>query len=94
MKSLKNNARQSFSSSKILEKLWHVFVMNSSSGAAYEALTTGKPKQTNCCQIFKNFLDEEELCPARFFIDFMLQNVIQNWKMKNFHEKSISEIVW
>ena len=88
MKSLKNNAGQSSSSSKILEKLWHVFVMSSSSSAAYEALTTGKPKQTNLLSNFQEFLDEEELCPARFFIDFMLQNVIQNWKMKNFHEKS------
>ena len=88
MKSLKNNAGQSFSSSKIHEKLWHVFVMNLSSGAAYEAPTTGKPKQTNLLSNFQEFLDEEKLCPARFFIDFMLQNVIQKWKMKNFHEKS------
>jgi len=88
MKSLKNNAGQSSSSSKILEKLWHVFVMNSSSGAAYEAPTTGKPKQTNLLSNFQEFLDEEELCSARFLIDFMLQNVIQNWKMKNFHQKS------
>ena len=84
---MKNLAGQSSSSSKILEKLWQVFVMKSSSGAAYQALTTGKPKQTLLSN-FQEFLDEEELCPARFFIDFMLQNIIQNWKMKNFHEKS------
>ena len=39
---------------------------------------TGKSKQTNLLSNFQEFLDEEELCPARFFIDFMLQNVIQN----------------
>ena len=68
--------------------------MKSSSGAAYEAPMTGKPKQTNLLSNFQEFLDEEELCPARFFIYFMLQNVIQNWKMKNFHQKVNSEIVW
>ena len=75
---MKNNARQSSSSSKILEKLGHVFVMNSSSGTANEAPMTGKPKQTNLLSNFQEFLDEEELYPARFFIDFMLQNFIQN----------------
>ena len=62
--------------------------MSLSSAEAYKAPTFGKPKQTNLLSNFQEFLDEEELCPARFFIDFMLQNVIQNWKMKNFHEKS------
>ena len=32
---------------------------------------------TKTCHNFSRILDEEELCPARFFIDFMLQNVIQ-----------------
>ena len=27
---------------------------------------------------FLRFLDEEELCPAKYFIDFKLVNVIQN----------------
>ena len=50
--------------------------MNSSSGAAYEAPTTGKPKQTKLSN-FQEFLDEEELCRASYFSDFMLINVIQ-----------------
>ena len=31
---------------------------------------------TNLLSNFQEFLDEEELSQARFFIDFMLQNVI------------------
>ena len=38
-------------------------------------------------QFFSRFLDKEELCPAKYFIDFMLVNVIQNWKRKNFCKK-------
>ena len=38
--------------------------MSSSSSTAYEAPTTGKPKQTKLSN-FQEFLDEEELCPAR-----------------------------
>ena len=51
--------------------------MSSSSSAVYEVPTTGKPKQTKLSN-FQEFLDEDELCPAGFFIDFMLQNIIQN----------------
>ena len=82
MKSMKNLAGQSSSSSKILEKIVTCFCYE----FVYEAPTTGKSKQTNLLSNFQEFLDEEELCPARFFIDFMLQNAIQNCKMKNFHE--------
>ena len=81
MKSMKNLAGKSSSSSKISWKFDSKFVSfcyESSSGAGYEAPTTGKPKQKNLLSNFQEFLDEEELCPARFFIDFMLQNVIQN----------------
>ena len=43
-----------------------------------EAPTTSKPKQTSFLSNFHEFLDEEELCPASYFSDFMLINVIQN----------------
>ena len=36
---------------------------------------------------FSRILDEEELCPANYFRDFMLLNEIQNWTMKNFCQK-------
>ena len=86
MKSMKKFAEPHKSLEKILEKMWHFFV-------CFDALVVGalslSPEDdfiTKTCHNFQEFLDEEELCPARFFIDFMLQNVIQNWKMKNFHE--------
>ena len=40
---------------KILEKILWMFVMSSSSGAADEALTTGKQNKQTFCQFFKNF---------------------------------------
>ena len=43
---------------------------------------------TNFLSNFKEFLDEEELCPASYFKDFTLINVIQDWKMKSFYQKS------
>ena len=52
--------------------------MSSSSGAAYVASTTSKPRQTNFLSNFQEFLDGEELCPTKFFKDFRLINVIQN----------------
>ena len=42
---------------------------------------------TNFLSCFKEFLDEEELCPASYFKDFTLINVIQDWKMKSFYQK-------
>ena len=86
MKSMKKFAEPHKSLEKILEKMWHFFVcfdalvVGASSSSAEAKLTT------KTCHNFQEFLNEEELCPARFFIDFMLQNVIQNCKMKNFHE--------
>ena len=76
MKSMKNLAELHKSLEKNLEKNVTCFVVSFASDD--EAPTTGKPKQTNLLSNFQEFLDEEELCPARFFIDFMLQNVIQN----------------
>ena len=43
----------------------------------------GKPKQTNFLSCFQELLDDEELCPASYFSNFMLLNVIQNRTMKN-----------
>ena len=44
---------------KILEKLWHVFVVSSASGNEDEVLMTGKSKQTkNVTFFFKNFVQE------------------------------------
>ena len=40
---------------KFLEKKLWMFVMSSSSGAADEALTTGKQNKQTFCQFFKNF---------------------------------------
>ena len=84
MKSMKNLAGQSSSSSKILEKLWHVFVVNSSSGAD-DCQTKTNKFAVNFAVNFSKILDEEELCPALFFSDFMLLNVIQDWTKKIFY---------
>ena len=85
MKSLKNNAGQSSSSSKILEKLTgnltanlFILVCRSSAPGAWRLKRIHNKKKKNLLSNFQEFLDEEELCPARFFIDFMLQNVVQN----------------
>ena len=55
MKSLKNNAGQSSSSSKILEKLWHVFVMSSFTRRRRLANQNKQICCQFCCQFFKNF---------------------------------------
>ena len=83
MKSMKNLAGKSSSSSKISWKFDNKYVSfcyELSSGTGYEAPTTAKPKKfaVNFAVNFSKILDEEELCPALFFSDFMLLNAIQN----------------
>ena len=78
MKSLKNNAGQSSSSSKIFEKLTakltaNLFVLVWQSSAPEDKFIT------KTCHNFSRILNEEKLCPALFFSDFVLQNVIQNY---------------
>lgn len=70
--SMKKFAELQKSMEKILEKIL-TFVV------CFDALVLPEDDFiTKTCHNFSRILDEEELCPARFFIDFMLQNVIQN----------------
>ena len=80
MKSMKNLAGKSSSSSKISWKFDSKFVSfcyKSSSGAD-DCQTKTNKFAVNFAVNFSKILDEEELCPALFFSDFMLLNAIQN----------------
>ena len=85
MKSLTKFAELHKSLKKFLKKIWHFVV-------CFDALVVGASSSlpeakltTKTCHNFQEFLDEEKLCPANFFKDFMLLNVIQKLKMKNFY---------
>ena len=74
---MKKFAELQKSMEKILEK-------NMTFVVCFDALVVGASSSlpeddfiTKTCHNFSRILDEEELCPARFFIYFMLQNVIQ-----------------
>ena len=84
MKSLKNNAGQSFSSSEILENC-DMFLLWVRLGGADDCQTKTNKFAVNFAVNFSKILDEEELCPALFFSDFMLLNVIQDWTKKIFY---------
>ena len=85
MKSMKNLAGQSSSSSKNSSKFDRNFVCF---GLPVVGASSSLPEAriiTKKCHNLKQFLDEEKLCPANFLKQMIKENIDQHKILVNFH---------